>query len=75
MRLFDYWWLESHQYENPGTPKEIAWEAWKAAKVLHSKSSFHQADPPTDAEKCPNCIMGCLDIIILRCSHCGYERH
>jgi len=27
-----------------------------------------------NAEKCPNCVMGYLDIIIPRCSRCGYEK-
>jgi len=45
MELFEYWWLESQQDNNPGTTKEIAKEAWEAAKSLYSESASHQADP------------------------------
>lgn len=35
----------------------------------------YNKDVQASAEKCPNCVMGKLDIIIPRCSHCGYEEY
>ena len=61
MELFEYWWEESQQYKNPGTIKEIAKEAWEAAKNLHGKAAS-QPSTPEDVEyrghhsfRCPYC--------------------
>jgi hypothetical protein len=54
---------DEFDYEDIQT--QMFWECWKASS---------QPITPADAEKCPNCVMGYLDIIIPRCSHCGYEK-
>jgi len=47
MELFEYWWLESQQDDNLATVKEVAKEAWEAAKSLYKPISQQPTQPET----------------------------